>query len=39
MSVRDTQTIDLEWGGRLVFVNCIFHIPEFHYRRARFVLR
>ncbi|GAB6395663.1 MAG: elongation factor G [Bacteroidales bacterium] len=23
MSVRDTQTIDLEWGGRLVFVNCI----------------
>jgi elongation factor G len=23
MSVRDTQTIDLEWGGKLVFVNCI----------------
>lgn len=23
MSVRDTQTIDLEWGGKLVVVNCI----------------
>jgi elongation factor G len=23
MSVRDTQTIDLDWGGKLVFVNCI----------------
>jgi elongation factor G len=23
MSVRDTQTLDLEWGGKLVFVNCI----------------
>jgi elongation factor G len=23
MSVRDTQTIDLEWGGKLIFVNCI----------------
>ena len=23
MNVRDTQTIDLEWGGKLVFVNCI----------------
>ena len=23
MNVRDTQVIDLEWGGKLVFVNCI----------------
>ena len=23
MNVRDTQTIDLDWGGKLVFVNCI----------------
>ena len=23
MNVRDTQTIDLEWGGKLIFVNCI----------------
>jgi elongation factor G len=23
MSVRDTQVIDLEWGGKLVFVSCI----------------
>ena len=23
MSVRDTQVIELEWGGRLVFVSCI----------------
>lgn len=23
MNVRDTQTYDLEWGGKLVFVNCI----------------
>ncbi|MDR1880797.1 MAG: elongation factor G [Tannerellaceae bacterium] len=23
MSVRDTQVIDLDWGGKLVFVNCI----------------
>ncbi|MDR2810766.1 MAG: elongation factor G [Tannerellaceae bacterium] len=23
MSVRDVQTIDLDWGGKLVFVNCI----------------
>ena len=23
MSVRDTQIYDLEWGGKLVFVNCI----------------
>lgn len=23
MNVRDTQTIELEWGGKLVFVNCI----------------
>jgi elongation factor G len=23
MSVRDTQTINLEWGGKLVFVSCI----------------
>jgi elongation factor G len=23
MSVRDTQTIDLEWGGKLIFVNCV----------------
>jgi elongation factor G len=23
MSVRESQTIDLEWGGKLVFVNCI----------------
>ena len=23
MTVRDTQTIDLDWGGKLVFVNCI----------------
>jgi elongation factor G len=23
LSVRDTQTIDLDWGGKLVFVNCI----------------
>ncbi|MDR2810661.1 MAG: elongation factor G [Tannerellaceae bacterium] len=23
MSVRDTQTIDLDWGGKLVFINCI----------------
>jgi elongation factor G len=23
MSVRDTQTIDLEWGGKVVFVNCV----------------
>ncbi len=23
MNVRDTQVVDLEWGGRLVFVNCI----------------
>ncbi|MDR2388991.1 MAG: elongation factor G [Tannerellaceae bacterium] len=23
LNVRDTQTIDLEWGGKLVFVNCI----------------
>ena len=23
MNIRDTQVIDLEWGGKLVFVNCI----------------
>lgn len=23
MNVRDTQVIDLDWGGKLVFVNCI----------------
>ncbi|OAV71833.1 Elongation factor G [Bacteroidales bacterium Barb4] len=23
MSVRDTQVIDLDWGGKLVFLNCI----------------
>ena len=23
MNVKDTQTIDLDWGGKLVFVNCI----------------
>ncbi len=23
MNVRDTQVVDLDWGGRLVFVNCI----------------
>ena len=23
MNVRDTQIYDLDWGGRLVFVNCI----------------
>jgi elongation factor G len=23
MSVRDTQTIDLDWGGKLVFINCV----------------
>ena len=23
MNVRDTQTIDLEWGGKLVVCNCI----------------
>ncbi|WP_294179433.1 translation factor GTPase family protein [uncultured Coprobacter sp.] len=23
INVRDTQVIDLEWGGKLVFVNCI----------------
>jgi elongation factor G len=23
MSVRDTQVIDLDWGGKLVFVNCV----------------
>ncbi|MDR1556118.1 MAG: elongation factor G [Tannerellaceae bacterium] len=23
MSVRDTQIIDLDWGGKLIFVNCI----------------
>ena len=23
MSVRDTQVVNLEWGGKLVFVNCI----------------
>ena len=23
MSVRDTQVIDLEWGGKLVFISCI----------------
>ncbi len=23
MNVRDTQIVDLDWGGRLVFVNCI----------------
>jgi elongation factor G len=23
MSVRDTQVIELDWGGKLVFVNCI----------------
>ena len=23
MNVRDTQTVDLDWGGKLVFVNCI----------------
>jgi elongation factor G len=23
MNVRDTQTIELEWGGKLIFVNCI----------------
>ena len=23
MNVRDSQVIDLEWGGKLVFVNCI----------------
>ena len=23
MNVRDTQVIDLEWGGKVVFVNCI----------------
>ena len=23
MNVRDTQTIDMEWGGKLIFVNCI----------------
>jgi elongation factor G len=23
MNVRDVQTIDLDWGGKLVFVNCI----------------
>ncbi len=23
MNVRDTQVVDLDWGGKLVFVNCI----------------
>ena len=23
MNVRDTQIIDLDWGGKVVFVNCI----------------
>ena len=23
MNVRDTQIVDLDWGGKVVFVNCI----------------